>query len=34
LAICKALAEQMNGRVGFEPANGPGAVFWFELPTS
>lgn len=32
LAICKALAEQMGGRVGFEPAEGPGAKFWFELP--
>jgi PAS domain S-box-containing protein len=32
LAICKALAGQMNGRVGFEPADGPGARFWFELP--
>ncbi len=32
LAISKAIAEQMNGRVGFAPADGPGAVFWFELP--
>jgi len=32
LAICKALAEQMRGRVGFEPPDGPGAKFWFELP--
>jgi PAS domain S-box-containing protein len=32
LAICKALAEQRNGRVGFAPAAGSGAVFWFELP--
>ena len=33
LAICKALAEQMNGCTGFEaPADGAGAVFWFELP--
>jgi len=33
LAICKAIAEQMHGSVGFEPpAQGPGAVFWFELP--
>ena len=32
LAICKAIAEQMHGRVGFEPAEGGGAVFWFELP--
>jgi PAS domain S-box-containing protein len=32
LAICKALAEQMSGRVGFEPAPDGGAVFWFELP--
>jgi PAS domain S-box-containing protein len=32
LAICKALAEQMSGRVGFDPAPGGGAVFWFELP--
>jgi signal transduction histidine kinase len=32
LAICKAIAEQMRGRVGFESADGAGAVFWFELP--
>ncbi len=32
LAICKALAEQMGGRVGFERPDGPGAKFWFELP--
>lgn len=32
LAISKAIAEQMHGRVGFEPAEGSGAVFWFELP--
>ncbi|MEK6244184.1 MAG: ATP-binding protein [Pseudomonadota bacterium] len=32
LAISKAIAEQMNGKIGFEPADGPGAVFWFELP--
>lgn len=32
LAICKALAEQMHGRVGFEQPDGPGARFWFELP--
>jgi signal transduction histidine kinase len=33
LAICKAIAEQMHGHVGFEPpAQGAGAVFWFELP--
>jgi PAS domain S-box-containing protein len=32
LAICKALAEQMSGRVGFEAPDGPGARFWFELP--
>jgi len=32
LAICKALAEQMGGRIGFAPAQDAGAVFWFELP--
>ena len=32
LAICKALVGQMNGRVGFEQPDGPGARFWFELP--
>lgn len=32
LAICKALAEQMGGRIGFAPAKDAGAVFWFELP--
>jgi signal transduction histidine kinase len=32
LAISKAIAQQMNGKIGFEPADGPGAVFWFELP--
>ena len=35
LAICKAIAEQMKGRVGFEPpADGRGAIFWFEIPAS
>jgi PAS domain S-box-containing protein len=34
LAICKALAEQMSGRVGFQAPEGPGAQFWFELPLS
>ncbi len=32
LAICKALVEQMGGRVGFDRPDGPGAQFWFELP--
>ena len=32
LAICKAIAERMKGRIGFEPTADEGAVFWFELP--
>ena len=34
LAISKAIAEQMHGRIGFDPAEGGGAVFWFELPVA
>jgi signal transduction histidine kinase len=33
LATVRRLAEAHGGRVGVRSANGPGAVFWFELPT-
>jgi PAS domain S-box-containing protein len=32
LAICKLLVERLGGRIGFEPAAGGGALFWFDLP--
>lgn len=33
LYLSKALVEQMQGRIGYRPAEpGPGALFWFELP--
>jgi PAS domain S-box-containing protein len=32
LVITKRLAELMNGRVGFESAEGKGSRFWLELP--
>lgn len=32
LAICKQLAELMNGRVGFESRVSEGSEFWVELP--
>lgn len=32
LAICKQLAELMNGRVGFESTVAEGSEFWVELP--
>lgn len=32
LAICKQLAELMNGRVGFESTVSEGSEFWVELP--
>lgn len=34
LAISKALIEHMNGTIGFESAEGRGAVFFFELPVA
>jgi PAS domain S-box-containing protein len=32
LAISKLLVERLGGRIGYEPAPGGGALFWFELP--
>jgi PAS domain S-box-containing protein len=32
LAISKRLIEMMQGRIGFEPRDGGGTTFWFELP--
>lgn len=32
LAISKSIVERLGGRIGFEPAAGGGAVFFFELP--
>ena len=32
LAISKRLIEMMQGRIGFEPREGGGTTFWFELP--
>jgi PAS domain S-box-containing protein len=32
LSIAKAIVERMNGRIGFEEAEGGGTTFFFELP--
>jgi PAS domain S-box-containing protein len=32
LAISKRLVEMMHGHIGFEPREGGGTTFWFELP--
>jgi signal transduction histidine kinase len=32
LAICKAIVEQMDGRIGFHTEAGKGTTFYFELP--
>jgi PAS domain S-box-containing protein len=32
LAISKAIVERLNGRIGHEPREGGGSVFFFELP--
>lgn len=32
LSICKAIIERMNGVIGYEPRDGGGSVFYFELP--
>ncbi len=34
LAISKLLIERLGGRIGYEPAPGGGALFWFELSGS
>jgi signal transduction histidine kinase len=33
LAISKRLVEMMQGRIAFEPREGGGTTFWFELPS-
>lgn len=32
LAICHRIAEAVEGRVGYEPRDGGGSIFWFEMP--
>ncbi|WP_432695653.1 AAA family ATPase [Marinobacterium sp. YM272] len=32
LSICKKLAEQQEGRIGFQSTPGKGSLFWIELP--
>ncbi|MDQ8204079.1 ATP-binding protein [Pelagicoccus sp. SDUM812003] len=32
LAICKQLVEQLGGRIGCEPLDPCGSLFWFEIP--
>jgi signal transduction histidine kinase len=32
LSICKAIAEKMNGKIGFESKVGEGSVFYVDLP--
>ena len=34
LSIVRAIAERMGGRAGYEPAEGGGSVFFFELPSA
>lgn len=34
LAISKLLVERLGGEIGYEPAPGGGARFWFELPVA
>jgi len=34
LAISKLLVDRLGGRIGYEPAAGGGALFWFELPAA
>ncbi len=34
LSICKAIAEQLNGNVGYESEEGKGSTFWVWIPTS
>ena len=32
LSICRAIIDQLGGRIGFETEAGPGTTFYFELP--
>ncbi len=34
LSITKAIVERMGGTIGYEPADGGGSFFFFELPTA
>ena len=33
-SISKLLVERLGGEIGYEPAPGGGARFWFELPVA